>query len=71
MTGKVIRIPNGKAFGFIQCDRKDYFFHRDDFHGDWQALTQDLLYGPSKGVEVTFDVAHSTKGPRAENVVRV
>lgn len=67
-TGKVIRIPQGKNFGFIRYEKKDYFFHRDDFNGHWDDLVSDII---SQEIDASFDIVDSIKGGRAGNVKRV
>ena len=58
-----------KSFGFIRSDNKEYFFHRQDFNGDWNELTE-LFANSKQRVEVSFEVvANSPKGPRAANVM--
>lgn len=70
MTGTVVRMPEGKNFGFIKVpgEKKDYFFHREDFSGHWSDLTHD--FNANKKIEVTFDGEDGQKGPRAINVKR-
>lgn len=70
MIGTIIRIATGQNFGWIKVeDKKDYFFHRDDFHGHWRDLVNDL--GNFKKIIVEFDGEDWIKGPRAINVKRV
>lgn len=66
MTGIVRSMPEGKNFGFIQIGSKDIFFHREDFVGDWKALTHNFKKG--QPIKVDFDKVESPKGPRAANV---
>jgi len=67
MTGKVARILTDKKFGFIKGeDRKEYFFHKQDYLGDFDDLAIDLETG--RNLTVTFDSVPSTKGPRAGRV---
>ena len=70
MTGTVNRIPEGKNFGFIRVEgeKKDYFFHKDDFSGDWTALVHDVH--ARDRVNVEFSGEKGQKGPRATNVNR-
>ncbi len=73
MKGYIRSISTGKAFGFIRSSNSaDYFFHKDDFVGHWTDLIADYeLFKNGERIEVTFDVAESTKGPRAGNVRRL
>ncbi len=63
--GKIVR-KNEKGFGFIKSDdlEKDLFFHANDVKG---VSFDDL----QEGEEVSFNIAESDKGPKAENVERV
>jgi CspA family cold shock protein len=58
-----IKTKTDKGFGFIsrKGEDKDLFFHSNDLNG----VTFDEL---KIGAEVTFEIAKSEKGPRAENV---
>lgn len=69
MTGTIKNIVADRNFGFIKTIEGEYFFHRDDFIGDWDKLCEELF--TMKQLPVEFDVASSTKGPRASNVHRV
>jgi len=67
MTGKVRRIPEGKQFGFIASPSgDDYFFHMDDYQGNWQSLLDDIRRG--KAPVVSFISVESQKGLRAGDV---
>lgn len=68
-SGRLKSIPTGKYFGFIRAENKEYFFHRDDYIGDWL----DLVTAVDRGevIELKFDMIESPKGPRAGNVERV
>jgi cold shock CspA family protein len=70
-TGQIARIPIDKTYGFIRMDsdRKDYFFHRDSYYGDWNLLVQD--FRERNDIKVSFDIVSSPKGARAENVRRI
>jgi cold shock CspA family protein len=69
MLGKLSRIPHDKFFGFINHDGKDYFFHKDDFKGDWHQLIYD--FNAEEEIVLKFEGIDSAKGPRASNVERV
>ncbi len=70
MTGRVRSLPEGKQFGFIKGDGdKDYFFHKDDFEGNWREMNHDFRMGHT--IEVEFEPAEGMKGLRAGNVVRI
>lgn len=66
MTGTVKNLMGKKWFGFITSGSKDYFFHKDDFNGDWTQL--QIMAEGGATVKVEFDEKHSPKGPRAANV---
>ena len=67
ITGKVVRIFPEKHFGFIRANDRvgDFFFHSEDFNGNWNDLC-DLVHP-----EVTGIVVQSPKGPRISNVTQV
>lgn len=70
-TGTIARIPLGKTYGFIKkdSDKYDYFFHRDDYVGDWDDLVID--FQANEDIKVQFNIVESVKGSRAGNVRRV
>lgn len=69
MKGTIARVWPEKSFGFIKGENgTDYFFHRSDVNGFFDDFGED--FARNVVVEVTFDVAPSTKGPRAANVTR-
>ncbi len=63
--GKIVR-KNEKGFGFIKSGslEKDLFFHANDVKG---TSFDDL----QEWEEVSFNIAESDKGPKAENVERI
>ncbi len=64
--GTIKKIAADKGFGFIRPDsgEQDVFFHHSSVvEGSFESLTE--------GQSVTFEVASSPKGPRAENVTPV
>ena len=69
MRGMVKSITKNRAFGFIAADKKEYFFHRDDFSGHWEDLVSDFLSGAQIPVEFVI-VENNIKGPRAADVKR-
>lgn len=70
MKGKVIKLVLERNFGFVEGeDKKEYFFHKDDFNGFFKDLAEDMMAGRS--VDVTFQIVPSQKGPRASEVTRV
>lgn len=70
MKGTVARASGDKGYGFILGeDRSDYFFHRDDFIGNFSAMAYDVTTG--RKVKVEFTSVPSPKGPRASNVIMV
>ena len=70
MIGVIRSLREDKKFGFIRVNgnRDDYFFHRDDFLGDWDALV--VLYHSGE-VNVDFTPIGTAKGPRAQNVTLI
>lgn len=66
MIGHIIRLVEGKWFGFIRYNDKDYFFHADDFQDDWQQMKMKVRL--NQVVQVEFEEGVSNKGPRARNV---
>ena len=66
MTGTVKWFNDSKGFGFLTRDdgEKDVFVHHSAIQGaGFKSLTE--------GEKVEFDVVQGTKGPAAENVVKV
>jgi cold shock CspA family protein len=56
-----------KGFGFIKAeDGVEYFFHKEDFLGNFDELVYQSEMGAK--VEVIFNSTPSQKGPRAANV---
>lgn len=70
MKGKVVKLVLERRFGFIEGeDKKEYFFHKDDFNGHWNDLAEDMMKG--RKIEVSFEETPSSKGKRAAEVTRV
>lgn len=68
--GEVVRVVDKKGFGFIRGeDKKDYFFHKDDFSGHWIDLIEDFNQGQT--IKVKFFGRDSPKGLRANDVTRM
>jgi cold shock CspA family protein len=63
--GVILRIIDGKNFGFIQIGRKEYFFHRDDVVN---ANFNTLMRGMKVTCEIQLD---NPKGPRVNSVTLV
>ena len=69
MVGNIVRLITQKQFGFIRAGKAEYFFHKDDYLGDWSDLVG--AYQTKDGeLEVEFDAKETPKGKRAENVQR-
>jgi len=77
MKGFVKRIIGQKGFGFIESNRKEYFFHKQEFNGHWDDLVDDHegLSAEKKArtepIEVEFEAVTTSKGLRATNVRRI
>ena len=64
-NGKVKWFNNAKGYGFIEKPgEQDIFVHYSSITGDgYKTLIQ--------GQDVEFEVSNGTKGPQAENVMKV
>ncbi len=61
MIGQVKWFSESKGFGFIQCDKVDYFVHYSAIQGSgFKNLTE--------GQKVEFKPSKGSKGPQAEEV---
>ena len=70
MKGRIRSLIYGRQYGFIVVGGKDYFFHKDDYDGDWDQLIEDHNKDNSN-VEVEFTEAESRRGLRAQLVRRI
>lgn len=66
MEGKLSKIYRDLRYGFIKAGNSDYFFHKDDYDGDWRALCNDYDAGDRPILE--FVPGHTDKGLRASEV---
>jgi len=65
-NGRVKKLTSN-GFGFIECDKIDFFFHHTDYNGDWKALLSK--YVRKEPLYVKFDVdMDCDQGPKAINV---
>jgi len=63
MNGAIARLIPERGFGFVTgVNGEDYFFHADDYDGEFTRLTVDT--------RVTFVPAMTPKGTRATSVSR-
>lgn len=75
MTNKPIRLGYIKSlnlekfYGWIESEEVDFFFHKSTFQGDWEKLARD--WRSEENIGVMFENGYSSKGPRAENVIRI
>lgn len=61
LKGKVKNFNNGKGFGFITVDGKDYFVHYTQIQSEgYKTLTE--------GQEVEFEAVKTERGVQAKNV---
>lgn len=67
MEGKLVRIYKDLRYGFIRADKQDYFFHQDDFDGDWNCLVSDFDRDIPQFLQ--FEPIRTEKGLRAKEVV--
>lgn len=68
MEGFVKRLLQDKRYGFIISDKKEYFFHKEDFNGDWDILFIESQKGM---IKVAFEGNDGPKGPKAAYVNRL
>lgn len=61
LRGTVKWFDEGKGFGFIECDGKDYFVH-------FSAIQSDGFKTLAEGSAVMFKAGQGQKGPQAEEV---
>lgn len=61
IRGKVKWFNEGKGFGFIEANGKDYFVHFSAILGDGFKTLQE-------GASVLFKAGQGKKGPQAEEV---
>lgn len=66
MTGYVTKMNPERLFGFIlgEQDKKEYFFHRDDYDGDFQ----ELMNARGNTIKVIFEPTNTPKGLRAKTI---
>lgn len=69
-VGKIRSLIYGRQYGFISSGGHEYFFHKDDYDGDWDQLIEDHNKEGSH-VQVEFEPTTTTKGFRASDVTRV
>lgn len=69
MEGYVKSMLMDRGYGFIRTSSGlEYFFHREDFQGDWNTL---VTWSAKDRVRVTFEGAQTPKGQRASFVNRL
>ena len=72
VSGIITNVITNKYFGFIRYNDVEYFFHRADFKGFWEDLSNDFKNNKHTGnkIVVTFTPGDGPKGPRASFVER-
>lgn len=69
MTGKIRKIVENKLFGFILgSDDNDYFFHKEDFTGNFRELEDHYADRSASKIEINFEPTKGDRGFRARNV---
>jgi hypothetical protein len=63
VEGRIVRLLPEKRYGFVRVARTDYFFHKDDYEGNWNDLVAS-----DKQVEVSCVIVESPKGTRVGDV---
>ncbi len=71
VIGIVRSLIYGRQFGFILHKNQDYFFHKDDYSGDFEALIQDHNNRVGNSIKVSFEPAESQRGLRAAHVEKL
>ena len=61
IRGTVKWFNEGKGFGFLESDGKDYFAH-------FSAIEGDGFKTLNEGASVSFKPCQGPKGPQAENI---
>ena len=61
LVGVVKWFNDGKGFGFIACNGKDYFVH-------FSAIQGSGFKSLAEGAKVSFKAVQGQKGPQAEEV---
>lgn len=66
MEGQLRKIYRDLSYGFIDVEKKSYFFHKSDFDGSWGELCSEFENGQS--IYLEFESTSGPKGPRAVEV---
>lgn len=66
----IIKNITDRSYGFIKevPSGIEYFFHKEDYIGNWNELIFDFQNAKNRKIMLEFDVTESKKGPRAANV---
>jgi cold shock CspA family protein len=70
VQGKIVRVIAAKHFGFIRVEGQsgDFFFHSEDYNGNWQELISlPITHYP----KVTGTIVESAKGPRLADITPI
>ena len=66
VSGQLRRIYKELRYGFISCQGKDYFFHKEDYLDDWHMLCKE--HNEITQIDLDFEPTRTDKGLRARNV---
>ena len=65
MKGHIKHFKEDSNFLFIRAGQVEYFLHREDFIGDWNALFDVYNRNKTSKIKLEFEPTDSPKGMRA------